>query len=86
MDNENKIDQLEKKLNQIEEKIDQLIMKNDQLYTIIVEDLKPNCNKMSTHINFVEGIYDNVKNPLGFICNKINYLRVDNQTYNLENS
>ena len=41
---------------------------------------------MNNHIDFIESIYDNVKNPLGFLCNKINYLRVDdNKSYNLEN-
>ena len=42
---------------------------------------------MSSHIDFVDNVYDNVKNPLGFFCNKINTLRGTNtQTeYTLEN-
>ena len=28
-------------------------------------------------------VYDNVKNPLGFLCNKINYFSKKNQEYNL---
>ena len=29
---------------------------------------------MANHIDFIEKIYDNIKSPLGFLCNKINYL------------
>ena len=29
---------------------------------------------MSGHINFVENVYDTIKNPLTFICNKVNIL------------
>ena len=29
---------------------------------------------MGEHIDFVETVYENVKNPLGYICGKINYL------------
>ena len=42
---------------------------------------------MGNHIDFVENVYDNVKNPLGFICNRVNYFRGqdDNVKYSLEN-
>ena len=29
---------------------------------------------MSSHIDFVDKVYDTVKNPLDFICNKVNKL------------
>jgi hypothetical protein len=31
---------------------------------------------MGTHIDFIETVYENVKHPLGYICNKFNYLTV----------
>ena len=39
---------------------------------------------MSEHIDFIENVYDNVKNPLGFICNKISSIS-GNSNYTLEN-
>ena len=38
---------------------------------------------MGEHIDFVENVYDNVKNPLGFLCNKINYFSKNNDKYTL---
>lgn len=37
-------------------------------------ELLEECKKMGTHIDFIENVYDNVKHPLGFICNKMKYL------------
>ena len=62
------MEDIEKKLIEIEKKLDHIL-------DIIERDVKPNCEKMGSHINFVELVYDNVKNPLGFLCNKVNYLR-----------
>lgn len=31
-----------------------------------------NCKKMGEHIDFVENVYNNVKYPLSYICNKVN--------------
>jgi hypothetical protein len=39
---------------------------------------------MSSHIDFVDNVYENVKNPLGFICNKVGKLSGE-ETYSLEN-
>ena len=75
---QNKLVSLDKKITNIEEKLDTIIK-------LIEEDVKPNCEKMNTHIDFVDNVYDNVKNPLGFLCNKINYFKGYNSNYNLEN-
>jgi hypothetical protein len=40
---------------------------------------------MSGHIDFVENVYDNVKNPLGFICNRVSKLIGSDEQYTLEN-
>jgi archaellum component FlaC len=46
-------------------------------------NLSKDCKKMSDHIDFIERVYDNVKNPLGYLCNKLNFYSNDN--YTLEN-
>jgi hypothetical protein len=38
---------------------------------------------MSGHIDFVENVYENVKSPLGFICNKVGSL-IGNRQYRLD--
>ena len=36
------------------------------------DELIPECKKMGSHIVFIESVYDTVKHPLGYLCNKIN--------------
>ena len=38
---------------------------------------------MGEHIDFIENVYDNVKNPLGYLCNKLNSFTGETQ-YSLE--
>lgn len=64
---EEKIDLLELLIKKLHEKIDTLTKKMDT--DILVE-----CQKMGSHIDFVENVYENVKNPLGYICKKVNSL------------
>tara|TARA_Y100000389_G_C17147923_1_gene358163 strand:- start:161 stop:424 length:264 start_codon:yes stop_codon:yes gene_type:complete len=77
-DNNVKIELIIKKLNSIDKKIDTLV--ND-----INEDVKPKCNKMSSHIDFIEKVYSVVKSPLGFMCERISFLS-KNKTYELDNN
>ena len=60
----NRLDKIESKINKMEEKIEKIIL--------LLENNNKKCQKMSEHIDFVEHVYENVKNPLGFICKKIN--------------
>ena len=66
--------EVKSKLDSLEEKINDLDDKLSDILILIERDIKPNCNKMSTHIDFVDNVYDNVKNPLGFICSKVGKL------------
>jgi len=67
-------------------KVDILEEKLDSIIKILNNDIKTNTEKMGSHIDFIENIYENVKSPLGFFCNKINYFRNnDNTVYTLEN-
>ena len=61
-------EELENRLESIEKKLDKLIFLTEM-------ELKPECKKMGGHIDFVEKVYENVKAPLGFICNKLIFLR-----------
>ena len=73
------MEDIERRLNEIEKKLDLIL-------SLLEENVKPNCDKMGSHINFIESVYDNVKNPLGFICNKVNYFRgSETKPYSLEN-
>ena len=69
--------ELKKEIKNINKKLD-IIMN-------ILEKNNKSCNKMSSHIDFVENVYDTIKNPLGYICNKINYFSNSDMNYTLEN-
>ena len=75
-----KIDDIENKLNNIEialEKINnniELLHNNINSKQNIDNEVLQECKKMGAHIDFIENVYDNVKNPLGYICKKIGYL------------
>ncbi|MFZ9241447.1 MAG: hypothetical protein ACO22R_09925 [Chitinophagaceae bacterium] len=51
-----RIDAIERKLDLILQKLDGTVIKN--------------CDKMGTHIDFVNGVYDTVKVPLNYISKK----------------
>lgn len=44
----------------------------DRIEEILQNSIGKNCEKMGEHINFVENVYETVKSPLNYICNKIN--------------
>ena len=69
-------------LKRLETKIDDLDDKLSDILLLLERDVKPNCNKMSSHIDFIDTIYENVKNPLGYICSKVTKLS-DNETHAL---
>ena len=75
MDLEEKITNLELSVKTLDTKL-QLV--NDKLDKILGL-LETDCKKMTDHIDFIEQVYDNVKNPLNFIMNKVNNLRGSSQ-------
>ena len=74
--------EVKSKLDSLEEKINDLDDKLSDILILLERDIKPNCNKMSSHIDFIDNVYDNVKNPLGFMCNKISKLS-SNESHSL---
>ena len=77
---------LEDRLKIIQDDIKTLNEKLDLILVILDKDINENCKKMGDHIDFVEKVYENVKNPLGFLCNRLNYFSNENDNYTLENS
>ena len=72
------------KLNDLESKMNEIDLKLVTILELLQTEIRPNCKKMSSHIDFVDNVYENVKNPLGFICNKVGKLSGE-ETYSLEN-
>jgi len=71
-----RLDKIEEKLTIIDDKLNLLLEKME----INVKE----CNKMREHIDFIENVYDTVKNPLNFICDKVNIFS-NNEQKHLEN-
>ena len=72
-----KIYTLEEKIDSLDSQINQLNTKIDTILELLTNEVKPSCNKMNDHINFIEKVYDTIKSPMEIICNKVNYLRIN---------
>ena len=57
--------------------------KLDKILKILEGDLTKNCEKMSEHIDFIDNVYDSVKNPLGYICNKVSGIMGSSETFTI---
>ena len=58
---------------------------NDKLDIICKKldvEIMDECKKMTSHIDFVEGIYENMKKPLNYICDTINSMSNNKQLCN----
>ena len=66
--------EIKSKLDSLEYKLIDLEIKLNKITELLENDVAPNCNKMSTHIDFVDKVYDTVKSPLNYMCNKVNGL------------
>jgi len=58
---------LNKNIEKMNDKLD-IICNNSKLN----EEVFSECKKMSSHIDFVESVYDNMKHPLNYLCGTIN--------------
>ena len=61
-----------KKMEKIEKDNEKIENKLNLIIELLEGRIDKQCSKMGEHIDFVENVYENVKNPLGFICNKLN--------------
>lgn len=62
---------LEDKLNGLDDKLNGLDDKLSKIISILEKDISKNTQKMGEHIDFIENVYENVKYPLGYLCNFI---------------
>jgi|TARA_B100001121_G_scaffold257790_1_gene236196 cell shape-determining protein MreC len=75
----------ESRLLALELQYDRIEKKLDKILEVFDTKISKSCNKMSSHIDFVENVYDNVKNPLGYLCNKVSGFMGSNDNYSLDN-
>ena len=67
----NSIQENNKYLKNIEKKIELLSLEIKDIKKQMKLEILTECKKMGSHIDFVEDIYDKIKNPLGYIINKV---------------
>tara|TARA_B100001057_G_scaffold481577_1_gene555760 strand:- start:62 stop:394 length:333 start_codon:yes stop_codon:yes gene_type:complete len=85
-ENKNENENLNKLIQHLIKKNEILEEKLDRVLSILNNEVVENTTKMSDHIDLIENIYNNVKSPLGYLCNKINYLKgTDKTEYTIEN-
>jgi hypothetical protein len=73
MDIETHLKNITEALQVLNDKVDTLSIKAAKK-EVIEEQVLAECKKMGSHIDFIENVYNNVKHPLGFLCNKIKYI------------
>ena len=64
--------------NELKMRLDILERKIDLILETLKIDIQPNCEKMSSHIDFVDNVYDTVKAPLNYICSKVSRNAIEN--------
>ena len=65
------------KLNILEKKVNDLDNKLDKILNLLEKNTE-DCKKMSSHIDFIDGVYENVKAPMNYICNTMNNRFIEN--------
>lgn len=60
---EKKTDTIENRLREIDDKLTELI--------ILMNDNKRDCEKMSSHIDFIDSVYEKLKTPIDYVCNRL---------------
>ena len=60
-------------MNKMSDNNERIEQKLDEILFILKKDISKNTKKMGDHIDFVETVYENVKSPLGFLCNTITH-------------
>jgi len=58
-----KTDIIENRLKEIDDKLTELI--------ILMNDNKRDCEKMSSHIDFIDSVYQKLKTPIDYVCKRL---------------
>jgi len=66
------------KLNILENKVNDLDVKLDKILSLLEKNTE-DCKKMSSHIDFIDGVYENVKAPMNYICDTMNNRFIENR-------
>jgi len=66
------------KLNILENKVNDLDVKLNKILSLL-EKNSEDCKKMSSHIDFIDGVYENVKAPMNYICDTMNNRFIENR-------
>lgn len=66
------------KLNILENKVNDLDVKLDKILSLL-EKNSEDCKKMTSHIDFIDGVYENVKAPMNYICDTMNNRFIENR-------
>lgn len=59
----------------LSKKVDKIQQDIDRILILLQTDVKNNCDKMSEHIDFIDGVYTKLKCPIDYIVAKINNTR-----------
>ena len=65
-----KLNRLEKKTVSIENELKKIDNKLTDLI-ILMNDNKRDCEKMSSHIDFIDSVYEKLKTPIDYVCNRL---------------
>lgn len=76
------LDEIKEILLTMNTNIEKLNEKLDMLSSKLDGEVIDECKKMSSHISFVEGVYDTMKHPLNYICGTINAISTTKQICN----
>jgi len=65
-----KLNHLEKKTESIENELQKIDDKLTDLI-ILMNDNKRDCEKMSSHIDFIDSVYQKLKTPIDYVCKRL---------------
>jgi len=65
-----KLNRLEKKTESIKNELKKIDDKLTDLI-ILMNDNKRDCEKMSSHIDFIDNVYQKLKTPIDYVCKKL---------------
>ncbi len=65
-----KLNRLEKKTESIENELQKIDDKLTDLI-ILMNDNKRDCEKMSSHIDFIDNVYQKLKTPIDYVCKRL---------------
>ena len=65
-----KINSIESRTKKIEEELKKI---DDKLTNLIIlmNDNKRDCEKMSSHIDFIDSVYQKLKTPIDYVCKRL---------------